>query len=69
MPKLKKVDTFQEGQKNKLKKVDAFQEGQKNQETGSNVIPDPRVDPYVVFYHTTWQPGVPEHVYKFKTTL
>ena len=55
MPKQMKVDTFHE-------------EGQQNKETGVNVIPD-RVDEYVVFYHTSWQPGVPEHVYKFKKTL
>ena len=53
----------------KLKKVDTFQEGQKKKEIGGNVIPDPSVDEYVVFYYTSWQPGVPEHVYKFKTTL
>ena len=53
MPKLNNVDTFEE-------------EGQKHEETGENVIPDPSVDEYVVFYYTSFQPGVPEHVYKFK---
>ena len=53
----------------KLMKVYTSNEGQKKEEAGGNAIPDPSVDDYVVFYYTTVQPGVPEHVYKFKTTL
>ena len=54
----------------KPKKVDTSQEdGHKKKETDGDVIPDPSVDEYVVFYHTRWQPGVPEHVYKFKKPL
>ena len=52
----------------KLKKV-VQEKGQKNKETGGYVIPDTSVDEYILFYHTSWQPGVPEHVYKFKKTL
>ena len=41
----------------KLKKIDTFQEGQKKKETCDNAIPDPNVDDYVVFYDTSGQPG------------
>ena len=44
------------------------EKGEKKKVVG-NFFPDPSIDEYVVFYHTSWQPGVPEHVYKFKSTL
>ena len=55
----------------KLKMLDTFEKekGEKQKEVGRKVFPDPSVDEYVVFYHTSWQPGVPEHVYKYKTIL
>ena len=44
----------------KPKKVDILQEdGEKNKEAGGDVISDPSVDEYVVFYYTSWQSGVP----------
>ena len=44
--------------------------GKKKKEVPANVFHDPSVDEYIVFYHTSWQPGVPEHVYnKFKKSL
>ena len=54
----------------KPKKVDTLQaEGEKNKEAGGDIIPVPSVDEYVVFYYISWQPGVPDDVYKFQTTL
>ena len=31
--------------------------------------PDPSDDEYVLFCHSSWQPGVPENLYKFKAPL
>ena len=55
----------------KPKMLHTFEEekGEKKKVVGSKVFPDPSVDEYVVFYYTSWQPGVPEHVYKYKSTL
>ena len=30
---------------------------------------DPNAEDYVLCYHMNWQPGVPEYVYKYKSTL
>ena len=49
--------------------LDTFEEekGEKKKVVGSKVFPDASIDEYVVLYHTSWQPGVPEHVYnKYK---
>ena len=55
----------------KMKMVYYIQEekGEKKKDVDGTVFPDPSVDEYVMFYHTSWQPGVPEHLYKFKSTL
>ena len=37
--------------------------GEKKKEVPADVLPDPNVDEYIVFYHNSWQPGVPAHVY------
>ena len=53
-----------------LKMLRTFEEkkGEKKKVLGSNSFPDPSTDKYVLFYHTSWQPGVPEHVYnKYKS--
>ena len=54
----------------KLKMLHNFEEekGEEKSVVGSKVFPDPSVDEYVVLYHTCWQPGVPEYVYKYKST-
>ena len=56
--KLKVLDTFKEEKGEKKKK----------KECGTN-LPDPSVDEYILFYHTTCQLGVPDHVYKFEKSL
>ena len=55
----------------KIKMVHTFEEekGEKKKVVRGKVLPDPSIDEYVVFYHTSWQPGVPEHVYNYKSTL
>ena len=50
-----------EEEKGEKKKVAG---GLKKKEVAANVLPDPNVDEYIVFYHNSWEPGVPEHVYK-----
>ena len=49
MRKLKMLYTFEEEKGEKKKVV-------------RKEFSDPSVDEYVVFYHTNWQPGVPEHL-------
>ena len=58
MGKLKKEE--EKGEKNEVAG------GEKKKELSANDFPDPSVDDYIIFYHTSWQPGVPEVVYKFK---
>ena len=59
----------------KLKKEEEKEEkkivvgGEQKKEEPANLSPDPSVDEYILFYHTSWQPGVPEHLYKFKAPL
>ena len=54
----------------KLKMISTFKEEKGEEEKEArNVVLDPSVDEYVICYHATVQPGVPEEFYKFKETL
>ena len=55
----------EEGKEEKKK----FAGEEQKKEKPANLSPDPSVDEYVLFYHTSWQPGVPEHLYEFKKPL
>ena len=53
--KLKKEE--EKGEKKKLAG------GEKKKDVPANAFPNPNVDEYIEFYHNSWQPGVPEHLY------
>ena len=46
-----------------------FAGGEQKKEKPARLSPDPSVDEYILFYHASWQPGVPEHLYKVKAPL
>ena len=43
--------------------------GEQKKVEHAKISPDPSVDEYILLYHTSWQPGVPEHLYNFKAPL
>ena len=42
--------------------------GEQKKVEHAKISPD-SVDEYILLYHTSWQPGVPEHLYNFKAPL
>ena len=58
--------------KEKIKKEEEKKKltgGEEKKAKPGNLSHDPSVDEYVLFYHKSWQPGVPEHLYKVKALL
>lgn len=43
--------------------------GEQKKVEHAKISPDPSVDEYILLYHTSWQPGVPEHLHNFKAPL
>ena len=43
--------------------------GEQKKVDHAKISPNSSVDEYIPLYHTTWQPGVPEHLYNFKEPL
>ena len=61
---MKKLKKGEEKEKNMI-----IVGGVQKKEEHAKITPEPSVDEYILLYHTSWQSGVPEHLYNVKVPL